>query len=395
MIGPDSGMPQEDEMAISRRELMTGLGCAAIGAALRPAAFAATAPAAPVAIGRCRAYDQTFEATLSKMFDQLGGIGSLVKGKTVALKLNLTGNPVRYPERPDMPYRNNPQTVLAVARLLARAGARRVRIIESFFPADQDMALWARYGLDVKAINNVGCQVEWENTQNLGLAKNYARMKVPSGGYVFPAFDLNHSHADCDVFASLSKLKHHWVAGATMSLKNNFGLTPCSLYGGDCGSDGNENPKQERGPVCHNGTSKPAQGVPQELHPESPRDPGYRVPRIVADLVSARPIDLSIVDGVETVTGGEGQWIAGVQMVKPGVVLAGKNPVCVDAVSMAVMGYDPKATRGTKPFVRGDNTLLLAEQAGVGTTDLSRIEVAGLSIKEAYFDFGPGPVGRT
>jgi hypothetical protein len=42
------------------------------------------------------------------------------------------------------------------------------------------------------------------------------------------------------------------------------------------------------------------------LHPDSPRDPGYRIPRIVADLVRARPIDLAIVDGVESIRGGEG-----------------------------------------------------------------------------------------
>ncbi len=59
------------------------------------------------------------------------------------------------------------------------------------------------------------------------------------------------------------------------------------------------------------------------------------------------------------------------------------------------MGYNPKAGRGTKPFLHGDNTLILAEQAGIGTTDLDRIEVAGLTIQEALCDFGPGPVGHT
>jgi hypothetical protein len=59
------------------------------------------------------------------------------------------------------------------------------------------------------------------------------------------------------------------------------------------------------------------------------------------------------------------------------------------------MSYDPRADRGTSPFIRGDNTLKLAEAVGIGTTDLNRIEVVGLSIKEAKIDFGPGPVGKT
>ncbi len=374
---------------VSRRAL---LASAATAAFARPAS--PRAPASRVAVGRCRAYDRSLEPVLARMFDQLGGIGKLVKGQTVAVKLNLTGNITRFPISPDLPYRNDPNTVLVFAHLLARAGAKRIRFLESFFPAGQEMSLWARYQLDLNAINNAGCKVEWENIQNRGQGKQYVRMKVPWGGYVFPAYDLNHSLADCDVFASLSKLKNHWIAGVTMSLKNCFGNTPCSLYGGDCGDSGNEDPKQERGAVCHNGQRTPPQGVPQELHPDSPRDAGYRVPRIVADLVGARPVDLSVVDGVDSIVGGEGEWNPGVRRIQPGLLLAGFNPVCVDAVSMAVMGYDPQAGRGTAPFHRGDNTLALAEAVGIGTTDLRRIEVAGLSIREAVHGFGPGAVGK-
>jgi uncharacterized protein (DUF362 family) len=372
---------------ITRREALGGLAAAALSTA-KPA------PASTVAIARCRAYDEDVYSKLSRMFDQIGGIGPLVKNKTVALKLNLTGNPRRFPIDPALPYRTEPNTTLATVQLLAKAGARRVRIIETFFPATQDMELWARYGLDINAINNAGCKVEWENAQNLGRGAKYVRVKVPWGGYVFPSYDLNHSFVDCDTFVSMSKLKNHWIAGVTMALKNNFGNTPCSLYGGDSGPDGNENPQQERGQVCHSGNRTPPKGVAQELDRNSPRDPGYRVPRVTADLVGVRPIDLSIVDGVESIRGGEGSWNQGVQIIKPALLLAGKNPVCVDAVCMAVMGYDPKADRGTTPFVRGDNTLKLCEAQGIGTTDLKRIEVAGLTVREAYHDFGPGPIGQ-
>ncbi len=377
--------------AITRRELLGAAGGTFVAGTVR--AQTKAAPASPVSVVRCHTFPE-FDAALDSALDRIGGIGRLVRGKTVALKLNLTGNITRYPNQPGLPYRNEPSTVLSVARHLARAGAKRIRLIESFFPAGQDMALWARYGLDVNAINNVGCKVEWENTQNVGRGSKYVRMKVPWGGYVFPAFDLNHSFADCDAYVSLSKLKHHWIAGVTMSLKNNFGNTPCSLYGGDCGDSGNEDPRQERGPVCHNGTRTPPKGVPQENNPDSPREPGYRIPRIVTDLVGARPIDLSIVDGIESVRGGEGAWNRGISLIKPGIILAGRNPVCTDAVCMAVMGHDPRAERGTVPFLRGDNTLRLAEAVGIGTTDLKQIEVAGLSIKEALCDYGPGATGK-
>ncbi len=375
-------------MQISRRTALGTMAAAGLG-------YSKSAPASRVAIARCNNYDDDLDVKLARMFDQIGGLGPIAKGKTVVVKLNLTGNPSRFPAQGALPYRNHPNTVLATTHLLARAGAKRIRLVETFFPAQQDMDLWARYGLDIKAIENVGCKVEWENAQNLGRGSKYVTVKVPGGAYMFPAYHLNQTFVNCDSYVSISKLKNHWIAGVTMGLKNNFGITPCSLYGGDCGESGNEDPKQERGPVCHNGSRTPPKGVAQEIDPTTPRDPGFRVPRIVADLAAVRPIDLSIVDGVESIRGGEGPWNPGVQLIKPGLLLAGRNAVCVDAVSMAVMGYDPKSKRGDKPFIRGDNSLLLAEAKGIGSTDLSRIEVAGLSIRDAVHDYGPGPIGKT
>src|SRR5262245_56463097 len=99
------------------------------------------------------------------------------------------------------------------------------------------------------------------------------------------------------------------------------------------------------------------------------------MPRILVDVVGARPIDLAFIDGIETMTGGEGPWIrrASLAHVKPGLLIAGRNCVTTDAVSTAVMGYDPRAVRGVAPFTRCDNSLLLAEQAGIGTADLKKI----------------------
>jgi hypothetical protein len=69
------------------------------------------------------------------------------------------------------------------------------------------------------------------------------------------------------------------------------------------------------------------------------------------------------------------------------VLIAGLNPVCTDAVAAAVMGYNPRSERGVAPFEKCDNILRLAEQHGVGTRDLRRIEVVGTPIAEAVYDF--------
>src|SRR6201993_2069917 len=143
----------EEVEDMNRREMLGTTGAATLAALSMPKLMKAEAPASRVAIVRCPDYGQ-YERQLSLAFDQIGGIEKLVRGKTVALKLNLTGNPKNWPLTPELPYRTDPQSVAATVHLFAKAGARRIRVIESFFPADQDLSLWARYGLDVKAINN-------------------------------------------------------------------------------------------------------------------------------------------------------------------------------------------------------------------------------------------------
>jgi hypothetical protein len=45
------------------------------------------------------------------------------------------------------------------------------------------------------------------------------------------------------------------------------------------------------------------------------------------------------------------------------------------------------ADRGKAPFENCDSTLRLAEELGVGTRDLSRIEVIGAKISDLVLDF--------
>lgn len=170
-------------------------------------------------------------------------------------------------------------------------------------------------------------------------------------------------------------------------MKNCFGITPCTIYGSGAGEDEpSEFPTGGRD-MLHRGHRQPSKTAPPENDPSSPREGGYRVPRIVADLVAARPIDLAIIDGVRTMAGGEGPWIGGCRPVRPGVLIAGTNPVTTDAVATAVIGFDPMADRGTPPFEGCDSMLRLAEEHGVGTRDLRQIEVLGTPIHKARFDF--------
>jgi hypothetical protein len=261
---------------------------------------------------------------------------------------------------------------------MGRAGAKRIRIPESPWSSTdpiQEYLLQANW--KPRNILNAAPNVEFENTNHLGRGKKYVRSTVLFGGYMYPAHDLNHSYRDCDVFVSMAKLKEHETVGITLSMENCFRITPCSIYGSNAGIDEpNEQPKGGRG-LLHGGHRQPPNSAPSEIDPGSPRWAGYRVPRVVVDLVAARPVDLAIVDGVRSVTGGEGPWAPGIKPVRPGVLVAGINPVNTDTVCMAIMGFDPMADRGTPPFEtsNSDNMLRLAEDVGLGTRDLRRIEM--------------------
>jgi uncharacterized protein (DUF362 family) len=272
---------------------------------------------------------------------------------------------------------------------MGKAGAKRIRFVESGWALNGPLEEYLLdSGWNVRALQAAAPGVEFENTNNLGKGKRYSRLKVAHGGYIFPAFDLNHAFEDTDVFVSLAKLKNHETCGVTLSMKNCFGNTPASIYGDDAKVDEpNESPGSGRVNVCHLGKRGPAKSAPQEIDPSSSRQPGYRMPRIVTDVVGARPIDLAIIEGIQSVAGGEGPWIKGLRLVQPGVIIAGTNPVCTDAVATAVMGYNPRAERGTKPFRDCDNTLLLAEAKGIGSADLKRIDVRGVTVEEALYRY--------
>jgi uncharacterized protein (DUF362 family) len=374
----------------TRREwLKQAAGAAfAAGSMLR----AAEGPTAPVAIGRSKTYQPSeLLPVMQKMFDQLGGLDRIVKGKTVAVKINLTGAPtyrLGYLPLEDTHY-THPAVIAAAAHLMSKAGARRIRILESPWSTAQPVEEYLlQANIEPRDILSAGPNVEFENTNYLGRGKKYSRMAVPSGGYVFPAFDLNHSYEDCDVFVSIAKMKEHATAGITLSMKNCFGLTPCTIYGTGAPLDEPSLvPKGGRG-LIHAGNRQPAKSAPPEKDPSSPRQDTWRVPRTVVDLCAARPIHLAIVEGIKTMTGGEGPWVpVDSKAVAPGVIVAGTNPVTTDAVAMSVMGFDPMAVRGTPPFERCDSILQLAEAVGLGTRDLKRIEVIGTPIAEARFDF--------
>jgi uncharacterized protein (DUF362 family) len=375
-----------------RRQFIRAGAGALVGAALASKAAGAVESASPahntkVSIVPCRGYGPEVRAAFDRSFDQLGGIGPLVRSRTVTVKINLTGSNFQptFGRPVGESYMTHPATVMAMAAAFFGAGARRVRLVESTNlkqPLEQTLA---GAGFDVNALKALG-NVEVEDTRNLGLGREYAQLKVPGGGHFFEHFELNHSYADTDVFVSLCKLKTHATTGITLTMKNLFGTTPNALYGDDAPS---ELGTKGRGRM-HDLKGWDTRDNPEPFDPPgskaeffTPNDGGHRIPRIITDVCGARPIHLGIIDGITTLNFAEGPWVKGQtqKIARPGVLICGLNPVATDTVGTAVMGFtNIRAPRGVAPFGPGDNHLVLAERAGLGTCDLNRIDVVGASV---------------
>ena len=381
---PTRRRPIEGAGALDRRSfLRAGVGLVAGAGLLDVACGHEAQDRRRVAIVRQADYDLAAVRTaLSRAFDLLDGIGSLVSGKTVTVKVNLTGYAESlFGRPPGETYVTHPATALALTGLLKDLGAARVRLVESCQSAETFERFAASFSWETASLVALG-NVTFENTRNRGSGSSYSRLDVSGTPRLFSHFLLNHCYADGDVMISLAKMKNHVTAGVTLSMKNMFGITPNALYGVEAGVKG-EDATGYRG-CLHNRGEGGVPTLPGELGGFEERDAFFRVPRIIADLAAARPVDLAIIDGITTLSGGEGpwnQWDSPLELLTPGVLIVGRNAVSTDAVGVRVMGYrDPLAARGSAPFAFCDNHIRLAHEAGLGEGDVARIEVVGESI---------------
>jgi uncharacterized protein (DUF362 family) len=320
---------------------------------------------------------------LREALDLVDGIDKLVREKTVTVKVNLTGWGQTLLGQPATEtYVVNGSVAEALVSYLLDAGARRVRLVESV-PVLDELAPFARsVGWDTDAMTRVGA-VEFINTRSGG--GRYVTLPV-RGSRLFEAFEVHPAYAETDVFVSLAKLKNHRTSGITLAMKNLFGMPPNSRYGTDAPSEDAVGMRF----LIHDRRGSTAPLFPGELRVLRDQPPEVRVPNVIADLCTARPIHLSVIEGITTVSGGEGPWHESsgeLLLVRPGVIIAGRDPVATDAVATAVMGYTDPLSTSLPPFHFCENHIRFAHDAGLGMGDLSRIEVRGMTIAETCTPF--------
>ena len=124
----------------NRRMFLRAAGASVLLPLIDSPLRAATAkPSTPVAIARCKSYDpEAVLRQLQAIMDQLGGLGKLVAGKTVAVKVNLVGNvrqnAARQGREPDLP---GPPVGRPGHRRVARPGRGPSHPVPGEHPSDR------------------------------------------------------------------------------------------------------------------------------------------------------------------------------------------------------------------------------------------------------------------
>lgn len=241
----------------------------------------------PVAIYRAATYSEELYTLVRRIIAEHA---LDVRGKRVVLKPNL----VEFDAHTVI--NTHPKLVHAALEAFRSAGAADVRIAEG--PGHRrvtlDLADAGGYFATVANFESLFTDLNLDETTEVDLVRPQSKLQ---------SLYLPNTILGCDLLVSMPKLKtHHW-AGATLSMKNLFGLVPGGVYGW---------PKN----VLH------WAGIHQ----------------CIADLHTLFPRTFAIVDGI---VGMEGNGpIQGTPRTS-GVVVAGASPVAVDATCCRIMGLDP------------------------------------------------------
>lgn len=296
----------------TRREWLAAAGTAVL------TGCASQQPIVPakVSVVRAPAYDQRIYGTVRRILDdhQVD-----VRGRSVVLKPNL----VEF--EPGSSINTHPLLVHAALEAFRARGAAGVRIAEG--PGHRrntlDLAEAAGYFQTVPRFEDLFVDLNLDDVTRVRPRWRFSRLD---------RLYLPKTALGADLLVSMPKMKtHHWV-GATLSMKNLFGVVPGGIYGW---------PKN----VLH------WAGINESI----------------ADLHAAFPRCFAIVDGI---VGMQGNGPIQGDPKSVGVLVAGRDLAAVDATCCRIMKIDP--------FRVG--YLRLASGSGQGQISEQSIEQAGESI---------------
>ena len=276
-----------------------------------------------VAITMAENYEEA-ERAVDEAIQLLGGPEAICTSKDVVMiKPNMI-----LPKDPGMAETTHPAVVAALVKALKKTGAV-VKVGEQAAWHYDTKAAFEATGIG-KAALEAGADevVNWQQDERVAV-------KVPDPRSIQTAY-LPVSVVESDVFIHVPKMKTNYYYGSvTLAIKGLLGLLA----------------NKDRG-IYHRTIAEMAWATCDLAKAIAPK---HR---------------LTLIDGITGMEGGGPH--AGLK-VEPGVILASQDMVAVEAVGCTIMGFHPFESPGVQ----------VAMKAGLGTGELSEIEILGKTIQEA------------
>lgn len=260
---------------------------------------------------------------VEKSIQLLGGIDDIIsRGDKVLIKPNIA-----YEIKPEETEVSDPRIAKAICDILIDMGARPIIAESSAAGVDGEAAFKASGYYDLR---DQGYEVV-----NLKEAKKTVT-SINEDAVVLKKVKMWAMVKEVDAIINFPVIKTHDHMPATLALKNIKGLLVDSEK--------------------------------KKFHHQ------YGLSQAIADLNLHIKTDLTIVDGIFC---REGLGYPFSDEIEMDLIIAGKDPVAIDTVTLMIMGIDPAKQEHA----------VLAEKLGIGTMDLSKIEVLGNSIESVKRKF--------
>ncbi|MBD3166746.1 DUF362 domain-containing protein [bacterium] len=243
-------------------------------------------------------------AMVRKAVELMGGIGRFVqKDQTVVIKPNMS-----WDRAPEYAANTHPEVAAEMVRLCLEAGAKKVLAMDR--TCNEARRCYINSGVE-KAMSDAGADVRF-------IRDRLFESVTIENGFTLKEWTFYRDPLEADVFINLPVLKSHGLSKITVGLKNQMGLIG-----------------KNRGLIHHS--------FPEKL----------------ADINRVLRPHLTLVDATRVLmrNGPSGGSLDDVQPMN--TVLAGIDPVLVDAWAAKVFGLEPASL----------NWLKRANEAGLGTMD--------------------------
>lgn len=230
----------------------------------------------------------------------------------------------------------NPDVVFAALEMIYQAGASEVVILKRIDPE-----YWTRSPLEPKYRDMIArTRIIMENTGRQEFTDSlFTRIDSLSGAKVVSGLEIVSEFFEVDVFINIPIAKNHIATVLTNSMKNMMGL------------------------------NTRASNVTFHLNGPARNDPQY-LSQSIADLNLLRKMDLIISDVTCSIVtnGPNGPG----DLVEPGKVVAGTDPVAVDAYCAEQIGF----------LAEDVLTIQIGHEMGHGQKDLAKVNILEMSLEQ-------------